>query len=806
MSYNYLDKEGTSYDIGKTKAIINGDKASLQQRIVTMQTKLNQLEAQLNELETNIDWKEAVDTYADIATTYPNPQNGWTVNVKDTDYTYRYNGTAWVVISANAIPDATPFVKGLMTTDQVTKLNALENYVLPIAKTNELGGIKPDGITITVNSLTGVAVAKGEDKYVSTLLDTDINNPQDGEILTWDSSKNKWVNSEGGETVIRLADVSGATATQVSGTESVELTWSDPQDIEVGNIKLAEWKGTKVIRKENSAPTHIGDGDVIVDSLVRNQYSSTALVDSTVEFGKTYYYRFFPYTIGGVITSGSSRSVTIARTQVAIPQQLAPLTYDGTTQTPVFTNMNNFTFISGVASAVDAGTYEEVARLDSGYEWSDGTVEDKTISWSIQKATENIILSSETATLDEDHLTVAITVSNLQGRSISAVSDDTTVATVSVENGTVTIQHVNQTSGTATVTVTADATQNYNSSTDDIAVTATFNVVPDLNDATWAEINAAALDGTASSLWNVGDKKEIILNGTFTTNTTFSNLPIYAFIIGFNHNSVLEGNNTITFQLGYDRNNHRVSVCKDENVVMFTTSADTSVHSVGNGWEDSYMRNTLLSSFKNCLPSDLRSILKNVTKYTDNVGEIYPSSGHTSDEIDYEAHVTATSESIFILSEYEYFGVCTNANEYEQYKQAQYDYYANGNMPVFEEYNFIIQPSVATLADLETTYPNPQPNWTVYVDEVSAYRRWAKNYNDQWAWLNAGNLTYQYFYYSWTRSVEGHPNTWYPDLAAFYASVNVGKIDDYIINSGVRERNLHSPISAFNPAFVVGKS
>jgi len=80
----------------------------------------------LSQLETNIDWKEAVNTYNDIATTYPNPQDGWTVNVKDTDYTYRYNGTEWVAISANAIPLATQSVNGLMSATDKTKLDGIE--------------------------------------------------------------------------------------------------------------------------------------------------------------------------------------------------------------------------------------------------------------------------------------------------------------------------------------------------------------------------------------------------------------------------------------------------------------------------------------------------------------------------------------------------------------------------------------------------------------------------------------------------------------------------------------------------------
>lgn len=80
----------------------------------------------LSQLETNIDWKEAVNTYADIATTYPNPQDGWTVNVKDTDYTYRWDGTNWIAISANATPLATQSVNGLMSATDKTKLDGIE--------------------------------------------------------------------------------------------------------------------------------------------------------------------------------------------------------------------------------------------------------------------------------------------------------------------------------------------------------------------------------------------------------------------------------------------------------------------------------------------------------------------------------------------------------------------------------------------------------------------------------------------------------------------------------------------------------
>lgn len=75
----------------------------------------NEIDNKFSTLETAIDWKEAVNSFDDLTTTYPNPEDGWTVNVKDTDYTYRWNGTTWIPISANAIPKATEDVDGLLS-------------------------------------------------------------------------------------------------------------------------------------------------------------------------------------------------------------------------------------------------------------------------------------------------------------------------------------------------------------------------------------------------------------------------------------------------------------------------------------------------------------------------------------------------------------------------------------------------------------------------------------------------------------------------------------------------------------------
>lgn len=86
----------------------------------------NEVDNKFSALETAIDWKEAVNTFADLASVYPKPDDGWTVNVKDTDYTYRWNGMEWIAISANAIPKATQNVDGLLSKED--KTNYDETY------------------------------------------------------------------------------------------------------------------------------------------------------------------------------------------------------------------------------------------------------------------------------------------------------------------------------------------------------------------------------------------------------------------------------------------------------------------------------------------------------------------------------------------------------------------------------------------------------------------------------------------------------------------------------------------------------
>lgn len=120
----------------------------------------NEIDNKFSSVETNISWKESVETFNDIATIYPNPSDGWTVNVNDTDYTYRYDGSEWIAISANSIPKATNNVDGLLSKedhssydDAVSKAHAHDNKsVLGKLGESEEGTLTFNGSAIMTNT------------------------------------------------------------------------------------------------------------------------------------------------------------------------------------------------------------------------------------------------------------------------------------------------------------------------------------------------------------------------------------------------------------------------------------------------------------------------------------------------------------------------------------------------------------------------------------------------------------------------------------------------------------------------------
>lgn len=215
------------------------------------------------------------------------------------------------------------------------------------------------------------------------------------------------------------------------------------------------------------------------------------------------------------------------------------------------------------------------------------------------------------------------------------------------------------------------------------AVTVT-TISTTLNSNTWATIRAVSDAGVGANYWSVGDTKAITINGK-VGNTTFSSLSINAFILGFNHNSSREGSNRIHFKIGKISGTHVALI--DSNYGKNGSSAANfqmnSSNTNSGGWNGSSMRKTLLgnsgtpssppsNSLLAALPSDLRAVMKAVTKYSDNTGR----------GSDTASYVTSTTDYLFLLAEFEYHGARTYANSAEKNYQAQYDYYKAGNSKV----------------------------------------------------------------------------------------------------------------------------
>lgn len=192
-----------------------------------------------------------------------------------------------------------------------------------------------------------------------------------------------------------------------------------------------------------------------------------------------------------------------------------------------------------------------------------------------------------------------------------------------------------------------------------------------LSSCTPEEIHAIAQSGLASSYWSVGDTVPITLNGTVGA-LTFSNETYYAFIIGFDHNSSIEGNHTIHFQFGKTSDGTDIAFEKNYSSTGFGDGSgfhmNTSNDNSG-GWNGSDMRRTICPAFLSAMPSAWQKVIKACTKYSDNTGG-------GSDNASY---VTATSDKIWLLAEFEVHAQVEYANSNEQNYQKQYAYYANGN-------------------------------------------------------------------------------------------------------------------------------
>ena len=382
-------------------------------------------------------------------------------------------------------------------------------------------------------------------------------------------------------------------------------------------------------------------------------------------------------------TTAKTVAWSIGRASVGVPSQSGTLTYNGSAQSPVWSGHDAAKLtIGGTTSGTNAGSYNATFTPVSNYQWSDGSTAAKTVAWSIGKAAGSSSLNKSSLALSTGTMSGTISVTRAGNGAVSASSSNTNVATVSVSGTTVTVTA--KAKGTATITVKVAEGTNHTAPANRTCSVSVTLPTTSLNDNTWATIKEVSDAGQGENYWSVGDTKRITINGK-VGNFTFSNLAIDAFIIGFNHNSSREGTNRIHFQIG-KIGGKDVCLCDSQYGSGQSGNGYFNMNpnnSNSGGWNGSYMRKTLLgnsgtpssppaNSMLAALPSDLRAVMKSVTKYSDNTGG----------SPDNASYVTSTTDYLFLLAEFEYHGARSYANSAEKNFQLQYSYYKAGNSKV----------------------------------------------------------------------------------------------------------------------------
>ena len=246
------------------------------------------------------------------------------------------------------------------------------------------------------------------------------------------------------------------------------------------------------------------------------------------------------------------------------------------------------------------------------------------------------------------------------------------------------------------------ATNNYSEASISIPV----KVITDLESCTWDMISEISASGNASNIFSIGDRKKIVLDGTIGT-LTLSNYETYVYIIGFDHTNGTAGTD-YGIHFGTFKDADGKDICLDSNYSSYAIDGSKyfNMNHWGNynygGWRGCDMRYDILGStdvvpsgygstptkgrtgydatttcatnpvantLMAALSKDLRDVLKPMIKYTDNTAGV----SNTPE------HVTATIDYLPLLSEFEVNGGQSQANNFEQNNQTQYDYFINGN-------------------------------------------------------------------------------------------------------------------------------
>lgn len=181
------------------------------------------------------------------------------------------------------------------------------------------------------------------------------------------------------------------------------------------------------------------------------------------------------YTEAGV-TKTAVQAITVERGTISVPTVSGSLTYNGQAQSPTLTGYDaDKMILSGDTSGTNAGSYTAVVTPTEQYKWADGSTEAKDIQWSIAKATPSITFDPASVSLDTSTTSQAVAVTYTGDGTLSAQSDNSGVATASLEGTTLTVTGVE--TGNTAIQVSASEGTNYTAASASLSVAVQFAII-----------------------------------------------------------------------------------------------------------------------------------------------------------------------------------------------------------------------------------------------------------------------------------------------------------------------------------------
>lgn len=200
---------------------------------------------------------------------------------------------------------------------------------------------------------------------------------------------------------------------------------------------------------------------------------------------------------------------------------------------------------------------------------------------------------------------------------------------------------------------------------------------PTLNDYSWSQLSQMAKSGEAASTFKIGDTKSIHLSGSYEFSDVDTTLLVV--LVGFNYGKETSKNN-MYFVLG------KTDAESDNfyGLIGRMYSSDLTyddLEGYNGGWNSCWGRSSCLgstsktssNSIMSLLPSDLRSVLRSITVYSQNQGTY----SWTGSNYQLSNTASATTDYLPLLSEYEVFGRTDSSTPAEANYQSQFEYFKN---------------------------------------------------------------------------------------------------------------------------------